>query len=63
MYILLLSSNSFHVLWNIPTIFSITHRGHSCECKICAQFIVMGVRIYDKYFCDGVGSFKGVRLG
>ena len=50
-------------LRNIPTVFSITHRGDGCECRIYAWLIVIGVSIYTKDCRGGGGRYGGVQVG
>ena len=43
------------MMWNIPTVVDITHRGYGCECRIYSQKIEIDLHIGTKYFCGGGG--------
>ena len=46
--ILVLSRNLSYILSNIPTVFGIMCRGHSCEFVIYARLTVINLGIYTK---------------
>ena len=46
--ILGLNGNLFLILWNIPTVVGMIHRGHGCKWEIYAQLIVTNIYIYTK---------------
>ena len=47
--------NVFRILWVIPTIIGITHKGHGCECRIYTRLIEIYIHIGHKYFFGGGG--------
>ena len=38
--ILGLTSNLFPIMWNVPTVVSIKHIRHGCDCIIYSRFVV-----------------------
>ena len=46
-----LSNTIFHILWNIPNVVSIPHRGNACKHGIYVRVIVTNLRIGTKICC------------
>ena len=58
-----LSNNLSHILQNVYNLVDITLGGHSCECIIFAQLIIIDLRIITNLRCGGDSICKYTWVG